>query len=244
MSKEEKASLLVFIRNKYNLYVIVGTLCLLGYNIFKVAPDDLTPTKGGFYSYNLLLICFLVGIFIPISVGSFMGGYERSTNMLDYKLVSQSIMSWLKVQFTTMIKFFLLMLICASLLGGFLDLINHSNIGFYLYYALPRFLIIFFMWIFWGILSFLIALLLDSHAISFIVCSAFFYIEQYTHLTFGILWNQKSILRTLFKNDDLPFGIVQSSFHSFSFSMSYICILLILFIIVIIFYLKKTYPHK
>ena len=173
-----------------------------------------------------------------------MGGYERSTGMLDYKLVAQSLKTWIKTQFTAMIKFFIAILLFMSLLGAFLDLINNSSTGFYLYYSIPRFLIILFIWIFWGTLSFLISLLLRSPAMSFIICSAYFYIEQYLYFPSGILWNQKSILHVIFNEDNLPYGIVQSSFHSFSSSLIYLSVLLVTIIAIIIFYLKNAYPNK
>ena len=244
MTKEEKASLLVLIRNKYNLYLIIGTFILLGYELFNDTPSLMTITPGGYYSFIAMIICFIVGIFIPILTGAFMGGYERSTGMLDYKLVAQSLKTWIKTQFTAMIKFFIAILLFMSLLGAFLDLINNSSTGFYLYYSIPRFLIILFIWIFWGILSFLIALLLRSPAMSFIICSAYFYIEQYLYFPSGILWNQKSILHVIFNEDNLPYGIVQSSFHSFSSSLIYLSVLLVTIIAIIILYLKKAYPNK
>lgn len=251
MKNKIKSEIIIISKSKFFIWIIIGELILMTYNAFKVGMQMQVPVEGGYYTYILMSLTYLLGIILPIAIGGFLGGFDEQETMIEYKLCNQSRNHWLVSKFMAMFVMlfgFLLLLIGIGLVVDMMKGTIDGNLGSNILLIFQRFLVIFVIWLFWGIFSFGIGLLFESPVGSVIFSLALYfgeqYIGRYIKLTYGILWNQKSIEYYFFHNDTVPFGVVQSSYENVMKSSAYLVLIMVLACIVSFTYLKKKYPNK
>lgn len=232
MNKRVKAEFIIIKGNKYFLEILGAILILIGYNIFSAATEMETGIEGGYYSYTIMTLSYLIGVIIPMSVGAFLGGYDEKSKMMEYKLSSQTSKQWFLARGILIIKCVVGILFAMNLVGMGLDLCRGTMSGKFvsnMYMLVGRFFPVMLVWMFWAAFSFCISLYTKSpgNGIFYGIILFFVeqYIEQYVKIPWGILWNLKSLEHEFFCNDTVPFGVVQASYNSFAMSFCYIIFL-------------------
>lgn len=251
MNRREKAEFIILKGNKLFVWIIMGVLVIIGYNVFTVATDMQTSVEGGYYSYTMMTLSYLLGIVAPMTLGSLLGGTDENVGMMEYKLVNQTAKQWGVFKITLLIKLIMVFVISLNIVGIALDIYKGTMDGGYQINScllIKRFAIVIFIWFFWGCICFTMALLLKSSGFSLIIALCIYfgeqYIGQYIKVPWGILWNQKGIEYHFFNNQNIPFGVVQSTYNNFYFSIIYMILMLLACLIIIFSYLKVKYPKK
>lgn len=229
MKNKIKADLIVLCKTKMHKWILILLLIIIIYSLNSVASILQTPEEGGYYSYTILSLAYLIGIIEPIGIGSLLGGLDIKSKMIEFKLTNQSKKEWLICKTFALSIIDFTVLLCFNSAGLLIDVIRKSIYGS-LETILFRFFIVLFVWILWGVIGFTFSLLLESPEISLLLCMILYYGEQYigryTPIPIGIMWNQKSLEYHFFHSEEIPYGVVQSFYEtpvkSFFFLIGYL----------------------
>lgn len=247
MNNRTKSEALIILKNKYFVWISVGMLILMMYNIFSVASQMQIEIDGGYYTYTTMTLTYLLGVVEPIAIGAFLGGFDTSTNMIEYKLCNQSGRDWIFSKILLIVVSSIALLFVFNIFAIGIDTLKGT-----IYWNIPlmfiRFLVSVVVWLLWASISFTVALLIDSPGMSLTISLFIFfgeqYIERFVSIPFGLTWNQKSLVHYFFNDEQVPFGVVQTSYASLDQSLIYIIIVIAISWIVSFLYLKKKYPQK
>jgi hypothetical protein len=251
MSNKIKSEIIILCKSKFFIWIFTGELVLMAYNAFKVGSQMQSSVKGGYYTYILMTLAYLLGIVLPIAMGGFLGGFDEQEKMMEYKLCNQSRRCWFVTKLLTILVLSMCVLLMFTGVGVLVDLWKGTMEGaFFSNFVLiiQRFGVVWAIWMFWGLFSFGIGLISNSSMGSVIFSMLIYYGEQYIgrylRVSYGILWNQKSIEHFFFGENSVPFGVVQSSYENIGKSSIYLFGWMILVFSVSYIYLKKKYPMK
>ena len=104
MKNKIKSEIIIISKSKFFIWIFIGELILMTYNAFKVGTQMQVPVEGGYYTYILMSLTYLLGIILPIAIGGFLGGFDEQEKMIEYKLCNQSRNHWLVSKFMAILE--------------------------------------------------------------------------------------------------------------------------------------------
>lgn len=251
MNRRVKAEKLILKSNKYFAWMITGFILLIAYNVFSIAMDMQVQVSGGYYAYTVMMLACILGAVIPMAAGAFLGGFDGSTQMLEYRMTTQTSLQWLLSKLILLVEIVFICIVALNTAGIVLDILKGNVCGDMqqnIFLLAERLILTSSVWLFWGLLCFTISLLTKSPGVGILLGIAVFfgeqYIEQYIRIPFGIMWNIKSMEHYFFDNSSVPFGVVQSSYNTLLFSIGYTALLILLCIVIDFLYFKGRFPQK
>lgn len=205
--------LVVFRNSRLVLWCLAFWVFLVIYNIFSVATILQEDVPGGYYTYEALAQCFIMGIFFPVMVGAFMAGFDTQSKVLDYKLTNQSVKEWFFGKITVTIVINFVSVFAVMVVGLLCDMYANTFSGGIFYnirLIIVRFFVTVLVWSFWGIVSFCISLGMENVITGIVLPLMIFYGEQYISqfmsIKWGIVKNISNITSKPFNYSNLPFS--------------------------------------
>lgn len=251
MSKKIKAEYIILKKSKMFMWVSVIFVVLIWYNISYVATESQKYIIGGYYTYCIMLISFLLGIIFPMMLGSFLGGFDAYEGMRDYQIVNRNIKDYILIKIILMLIGNASILAIVSLMGIVIDMYKHTfmgGMGENITIFFKRYIVLLVVWIWWSCISFVLSYIINDNrktiAITLTIYFGEQYIGQFINLKYGMIWNLKSIMYRVFADKEVAFQIIQSDYNDSYISYIYIFAILIVVFCILVFDICRRYPTK
>lgn len=216
-------------------------LALVIYSYIIKTSSKMISKVNGFFTSQVSLTTIIILSFLTIVIGALMSCKEYDYNTYAIKLIYASRNHLILYKLLTLFVISIIYSTFGLILGMALDLLSGGlpdGFTINMFYQLLACIMALF---FWGILSFLIALITKSFTFSITVCIAYTFLEAYFNnfITSGVnnllpLWNIKNLIYKLYPTDG---GIVillneyKPMLNSFIIMIAYSTVILIAIIV-------------